>query len=390
MPAPKTIAAILYWIRYFIAHNFGYSQSSDPKTGRWSGLQGGKAHEPGSFDCTSIIGAILYLAGYIPLSALKGTWYSGNLASQLEKYGYKRVSAKGKSLAWLRANVVGGAVLVGPGHGVIGAGGGKVLSWQYSETGGTTGKVGRQKGESTLIRDIYMRSRGWTDLLLPPVEAKPAVVSATVKVGTANCQSYDGDRSEKAWRARGQLMKAQGCQVWLVQETSDIGRKLMCAELGPSWRYYSNGKTVAVMVDTAKLKPGRKRVKSYGTAFGHGAVCMPVTPKGLKRGVDVICQHTRPGTVATSAQKDTDIRKGASLAGSWPTIYGGDFARDKPALTGWARRTKVTDSMDKQGIQTPDAIFTRGARLTAGAAAVVDPGRLSDHLWMTLVTTITS
>lgn len=210
---------------------------------------------------------------------------------------------------------------------------------------------------------------------------KPTPKTARVTVMVANCQSYDGDRSEAAWRARAQLMAELGADVVLVQETTDAGRKLMCKILGPSWKYYSlDGKTVAIMVNTSKLKVGKKRVKRFGTPFGHGAIALPLTPIGAKSGFDAICQHTRPGSVATDKQKASDVRKGASLAGTWPAVLGGDFALNAPSLPGWTRTTPKLDSMDKAGVQSPDAIYVKG-KISASKASLFDPGKLSDHKW---------
>ena len=208
---------------------------------------------------------------------------------------------------------------------------------------------------------------------------KPAAKSAQVTVLVANCQSYDGDKSEAAWRARAALMASFSPDVILVQETTDPGRNVMCLELGKGWRYYSNGKSVAILVGPRVKTAGIKRTVSFKTAFGHGAVKMPLRVDGV--GFDATSQHTRPGSIASDAQKDADIAKGAKLTGSWPGIFGGDFARNAPKLPGWQRATPVTVSMDKAGMQTPDAICTTG-KLSVVRAKLVDPGKLSDHKWM--------
>lgn len=214
---------------------------------------------------------------------------------------------------------------------------------------------------------------------------KPTPKSAQVTVLVANCQSYDGDKSEKAWRARAALMAKSNPDVILVQETSDPGRNVMCLELGKGWRYYSNGKSVGLLVGPRVKTAGIKRTVSFKTAFGHGAVKLPLKVDGI--GFDATSQHTRPGSVAGNTQKDADIAKGAKLTGTWPGIFGGDFARDNPKLPGWQRVTPVVDSMDKAGTQTPDAIFTRG-KVSVVSAKVIDPGKLSDHKWMVATLTI--
>lgn len=224
------------------------------------------------------------------------------------------------------------------------------------------------------------------DPATPPPSPKPTPKSAQVTVMVANCQSYDGDRSEAAWRARAALMAKSSPDVILVQETSEPGRNVMRLALGAGWRYYSNGKSVALFVGPRVKTAGLKRTVSFGTAFGHGAVKLPLKVDGI--GFDATSQHTRPGSVASNAQKDADIAKGAKLTGKWPGIFGGDFARDKPNLPGWQRVTPVTDSMDKAGMQTPDAIFTKG-KITVLGAKVIDPGKLSDHRWLLATLSVT-
>lgn len=211
----------------------------------------------------------------------------------------------------------------------------------------------------------------------PVPTPEPKVAEVTVLI--ANCQSYGGDRSEAAWTARAKIMKKYNPDIVLLQESSDPGRKVMCKVLGDGWRYDSNGKSVAVM-SSPRVKPyGMKRTASFGTAFGHGAVLRPFKIDGI--GFDVASQHTRPGSVATDAQKDADIAKGVKLFGTWPGIFGGDFARNVPALKGWVRATPRDDSMDKAGVQTPDAIFVKG-QISVVSAKVIDPGKWSDHKWL--------
>lgn len=216
---------------------------------------------------------------------------------------------------------------------------------------------------------------------------KPTPKSAQVTVLVANCQSYDGDRSEAAWRARAQLMAKSNPDVILVQETSEPGRNVMRLALGAGWRYYSNGKTVGILIGPRVKTAGLKRTVSFGTAFGHGAVKLPLRVDGI--GFDATSQHTRPGSIASNSQKDADIAKGSKLTGTWPGIFGGDFARDNPKLPGWQRVTPVVDSMDKAGTQTPDAIFTRG-KVSVVGAKVIDPGKLSDHKWLVATVTVSA
>ena len=228
-----------------------------------------------------------------------------------------------------------------------------------------------------------------------PVPTEP--VTATFRVGAANCQSYDGIKTAAAWRARAAIFAARGWSVLCLSETTEAGQKTMLAELkrrtGHTWKLWTvGGKSVCVMWDTAVWLNKSKRSVSYGTAFGHGAVCAPLHHLATGLGVDVISQHTRPGSVATDAQKDTDIAKGAKLAGSWPAIYAGDFARNSPTLPGWTRATPKRDTMDKAGTQTPDAVFVRpgsGVMVTTTDGVIVNPGGLSDHKWVGCTVTLT-
>jgi len=225
----------------------------------------------------------------------------------------------------------------------------------------------------------------------PEPEPEP-VPSATFKLGVANCQSYDGTKTEAAWKARAAIFAKQGWSVLCLSETSKAGRGVMLAELkrltGHVWKVWTlSEKSVCVMWDDSIFSNKSSRTTSYGTAFGHGAVCAPLTHRKSGLGVDVISTHTRPGSVATNAQKDSDIAKGAKLAGTWPTVYAGDFARNAPKLPGYTRAAAKVDSMDKAGTQTPDAVFVRG-KVGVGKATLVNPGGLSDHKWLGVVLTL--
>lgn len=206
---------------------------------------------------------------------------------------------------------------------------------------------------------------------------------AKLLLGVANCQSYDGQTNAAAWLARGRLMAAQGRTVWCVTETTPEGRKIILETLGASWKVWTlDGLSVAVLFDSAvwQWRPGRKA--GPWSPFGHGSRAVPLIHRGTRLGVDVIAHHTRPKSIATDAVKDSDIALGAALAGKWPAVIAGDFARNAPKLTGWTRATPNVDTMDRSGDQRVDAAFTRGLR--ASNARVVDPGSLSDHKWLTV------
>ncbi len=248
----------------------------------------------------------------------------------------------------------------------------------------------------------------WTALLLaadaapkpaPPAEPTPEVPVPTPKtaeftLGVANCQSYDGDKSEKAWKARAAIIARQGWSVVCVVETTSAGRTVMLAELrrltGHVWKTWTlGGKTVAVLWDdTIWSNPkgadgkGKRRVTKMWSPFGHGGVCVPLVHRKTGLGFDVIAHHTPPGAVATDKQKDAAIAASAKLAGGWPCALAGDFNQSTPKLlSSWIRATRKVDTLDKAGVQTIDAAFIRG-KIGAGESTVVDPGSLSDHKWL--------
>ena len=224
----------------------------------------------------------------------------------------------------------------------------------------------------------------------PPAPPKPA---ATVKLGVANMQSYDGLKTSQAWEARAGIIAKQGWTVVCAVETTEKGRAYMLAELkrltGHEWKVWTlGGKTVAVLWDNAVWSNVKRRTTAILSPFGHGAVCAPLTDRTTKLGVDVIAQHTRPGSVATKAQKAGDVLLGAGLAGKWPAILAGDFNLDSPALpNGWTRATDRVDTLDKAGVQTIDAAYIKGA-IKPGATTVVDPGKWSDHKWLGVTLTL--
>lgn len=213
------------------------------------------------------------------------------------------------------------------------------------------------------------------------VSAEPAV--ASILLGVANCQSYDGQTSAAAWLARGRLMAAQSRNVWVVTETTPEGRTALLAALGANWKVWTlDGKSVAVLFDGAVWQWRKIRKAGPWSPFGHGSVAVPLIHRASRYGVDVIAHHTRPASIATDAQKDSDITLGATLAGKWPAVMAGDFARNSPKLTGWLRATPDVDTMDRSGDQRVDAAFVRG--LVASNPRTIDPGPLSDHLWLTV------
>lgn len=144
--------------------DYGYSQGTGPRDGRWSGLK----FRPGNFDCSSSCGAIALHSGFLSEKDLKGTWYSGNIIKRLVATGmYTAIDVRGRSIADLSAKLRQGDILRGEGHVVYALGGGKIVSFEQSEKGTHFGKVGDQTGLEGRIRDLYPRSRGWSHIARP-------------------------------------------------------------------------------------------------------------------------------------------------------------------------------------------------------------------------------
>ena len=150
--------------------NFGYGQ--DDRTSALAdngklGVDGLK--EPGDTDCSFSMGIIYYLGGLIDRDVLRGTFYTGNLASKLVGTGmFVAISVNGWSLAKIKREAREGDGLLGPGHVVYCLGDGRCVSFENTEKGGSTGgKLGDQTGREGRIRDIYDRSRGWAYILRP-------------------------------------------------------------------------------------------------------------------------------------------------------------------------------------------------------------------------------
>lgn len=219
----------------------------------------------------------------------------------------------------------------------------------------------------------------------------PQPKTATFKLGVANCQSYDGTKTEAAWHGRAAIFAARGWQVVCCTETSKAGRKAMLAELKRltkhTWKaevLKTGAQTVCVLYDTTVFTGGRKtRTADFRTAFGHGAIVVPLVVDGL--GVDVAAVHVRPGAVASDAGKRADMAKAASLAGTWPFILGGDFNWNRPAIKGLTRVSTGLDTHDAAKLKALDNVFVRSGTevtVTATDERLVNPGPLSDHRWL--------
>lgn len=144
-------------------------------------------------DCSFAQGIIWVKAGLIPVSVLRGTFYSGNIASVAKRHGFQIISLAGKSLSQIKSLMREGDALVGPGHVVHVGPNGRVLSWEQNELGKASGgKPGRQPGEKVGWRNMYARSRGWAYLMRPP-----AVKTATASRSGSTSRSTVKKRTPK-------------------------------------------------------------------------------------------------------------------------------------------------------------------------------------------------
>ena len=165
-----TIAAATKVARRLASGPYGYSQGARTSAYARNGKLGvaGLAAK-GDTDCSFSTGLVYVLGGLVDEDVLRGTFYTGNMASKLKASGMFTVtSVRGWSLAKLRKTLREGDSLVGPGHVVYCVGPNQVLSFENDERGRSTGgRVGDQTGQEGRIRSLYSRSRGWAYLIRP-------------------------------------------------------------------------------------------------------------------------------------------------------------------------------------------------------------------------------
>lgn len=165
-----TIGAATKVARRLASGPYGYSQGARTSAYARNGKLGvaGLAAK-GDTDCSFSTGLVYVLGGLVDEDVLRGTFYTGNMASKLKASGMFTVtSVRGWSLAKLRKTLREGDSLVGPGHVVYCVEPGRVLSFEADERGKSTGgKRGDQTGREGRIRSLYSRSRGWAYLIRP-------------------------------------------------------------------------------------------------------------------------------------------------------------------------------------------------------------------------------
>lgn len=261
--------------------------------------------------------------------------------------------------------------------------------WEIVEARGRAAGVVKTTLSYWRTRRYYAGIRRHAAFSLAADTLAVSVPSSAVafRLGVANLAGYgrtlDGPALGAALKAR------LRCSVLVLTETTEVARYAIRDALGGRDRWkveVAPGGTCCVMWDSAKWVYGPVRTADFGDRW-HGAVAVPLTSRVNGRGLDVIGTHTRPGAVATDAEKDADIRAAFGLAGTWPVVVGGDFARNAPSRPSlFVRATDALDTMDKAGVQSVDDAYVRG--LAVRGSSVVDPGALSDHLWRVVQLTI--
>lgn len=150
-------------------------------------------------DCSSACLGLAWLAGY-PVD-LDGTAYTGNAEQLLTAAGFTSRSIDGLPLHRIVNDARPGDMLLGPGHIVlVGDPATRWLSAENDERGKATGgQAGDQTGLEVRWRAPYMRSRGWTRLLRPPVDDTPAPAPAPSLLVVDGVYGPKTKRALQAW-----------------------------------------------------------------------------------------------------------------------------------------------------------------------------------------------
>lgn len=232
------------------------------------------------------------------------------------------------------------------------------------------------------------RWQQWLNVLITCAKNRPATrtTSDGIRMGFANLQGYDGRQNVQTQAET--LATRVGASVYALCETDRARRRAVEAAHGRTWWCWAHpGGTVAAAADLAKWAPptpAQLRHVSFGTSYGHGALCVPLARRSNGRKVDLISTHTRPKAVATVEDKRRDIKAAAGLARTTAAVLSGDFAMNPRAQLGelgWRAVSPDADSMDRDGVQRVDAALVRNYGVEARGSALVDPGPQSDHMW---------
>lgn len=181
--------------------NLGYSQEFS-EIGRWSWLD--KLYKRiisgTACDCSALTMGLYWLAGY--KVNISGTCATVNAADLARAAGFKVLDFTSLS------DVREGDALLTPGHHMVPVyreidGSLKVLSAEYNEFGTATGgQPGDQTGKEVRVRDLYIRSGGWTYILRPPADEATAISVITKPIVlTQSMQPRPINETENYWVA---------------------------------------------------------------------------------------------------------------------------------------------------------------------------------------------
>lgn len=232
------------------------------------------------------------------------------------------------------------------------------------------------------------RWQQWLNVLIVAAGKRPRAKTTgdPFRMGFANLQGYDGRQNVQTQAET--LAARVGASGYALCETDRARRRAVEAAHGSTWWCWAHpGGTVAAAADLAKWDPptpAQLRKASYGTRYGHGALCVPLVRRSNGRKVDLISTHTRPAAVASVDDKRHDISAAAGLARGNAAILAGDFAMNPRAQLGelgWRAVSPNADSMTRDGVQRVDAALVRNYGVEARGSALVDPGPQSDHMW---------
>jgi len=246
-------------------------------------------------------------------------------------------------------------------------------------------------------RTYYAGVRRLTGFKLAPTPTVATTTATKLRIGLATQQNqrFAKDALPSTSSKRGQAMaELLAASIYVCTETDKAMRAAILAELGAAWmvRVHSAG-SLAVFWHTGKWSARAGRSADFGDHY-HGAIAVPLVNRATGQGLDVIATHTRPKSVATPAQKITDVRKAFSLRGTWPAAWVGDWAMDADehaAAAGLVRVSPDADTMDAAGDHHVDAIYvTKGGRVALRKSSLVDPGQVSDHRWVLGQLTVTA
>lgn len=368
---------------------YGYGQDD-----RWGHLASGttlglaRLAARGDGDCSSTTGSIYYLAGIIPRSTIQGTWYTGNGPQKLKATGqFRLISVGGWSLARLKASLLPGDSVWGPGHVVFSVGGGQVLSFEKTEFGRSVGgKVGDQTGLEGRIRTIYDRTRsgGWAYIARPIVtggatvaKPRPRFRSLTWNVLGARFSSEAswGDRCPDVIKT----IEAQKPSIFAIVEAYGNEGKDLLQGLGSSWARVTSGVGVEIFYQPSKHELLGAWPHTFDTYHGYLTAELKHRASGVT--YNYCSAHLLPRKTSSEEGRRKQFGQITDLMADWkdPTILVGDFNTESIPTWGKAAGYSVHPLPEGtcSGAKYDWAMVKNGGTLPR--LQVIDHAGASDH-----------